>query len=399
MNLVLICGIVFPAATAAPTAANKPMAIPTVRSLETLRTLDATWTRDSRDIRLGLADPGDQAGPWRLLYCHTKLVAPPGATRHVPPDEPAVAGSRRLGPVRFAVAPAGRPSAELPMTRRIKVLRHLPTRHANDAERLYVASIPANRRGTWQVTVWFRNHRPIARGTFTVKADTVCPWRAFAKARPAADRGPGKPLIVVRTDSDSRMPSYPRLAPIWHLKAGEQFQPPHAALGKAGFLPGQLPPIGGYEPRYFGGKLQAVKIGAIALPLRLSLERDRFVIRSHVPMIDWPDETLLARWWVNGRPCVSQMAQLESVKEISRKLRDTKQIDVAFALPDDLGKLKVGTKVTLQVMVCNDRSEPLRGQRQRLLHATLIHRWPAPQPLLSNRLTFPVTQAMLPARP
>ena len=126
------------------------------------------------------------------------------------------------------------------------------------------------------------------------------------------------------------------------------------------------------------------------------------MIRSEVPVIDWPDETLLARWWVDGMPWVCQRAQQELRRELTdlaRQLRETKQLEVAFALPVCLGKLKVGTKVGLQVMHADDGFKPLWAQEAEVLHKTLTNRWPVRQPMLSNRLTFALTQKLLAARP
>ena len=367
--------------------------VPDIRSLDELRQLSAAAVQDEWDIRLGLADAGDDAGPWKLLFCHAKYIGPKDGLRRLrPPDGPR-GDARILGPVSYTVERVEpRPAAAERMLRKFAAAALGDT----DAERLYAAAIPAASKGTWRITVRGRDGKPIQSREFTVEGDRPCPWRAFACRDGSQPRDSEPAKWEVECVCRPVMPQYPETEPIWRLRAGEQFQAMRSLPGKVGFLPGRLPPWPQYEARYYDGKLRAVKIGEYPYPLALSLDGNGFVIRSESAMIDQPDELLLARWWVDGKPIVAQPAEEEAVpaREVARLVRHTREVRVRFALPEGLGEIKPGTKLTLQAMYCEGGYEPLaRGGLARL--RAMLSRWPAPQPLLSNRLTFAVTERML----
>ena len=361
--------------------------IPDVRSLDELRRLPPALVRDGWEVRLALADPGQDAGPWKLLYCHaTYLGAPDGRWRPLPTPERIAAGARLLGPVSYALEPAGARTTRLACP----PARTAGPRQEKDVERLYAAAIPAAFQGDWRLTVWSPKPQCIGERVFKVAADRTCAWRVFA-TRP--DRG----NAIVETTPRPAMPCYADAAPIWRRRGDEQTARHKPRPGRFGFLPGRLPPWPQYEDRYYGGKLRAVKLGEVPYPLELSLKDGWFVVRSHVPMIDWPEDVLLARWWVDGKLRRMRPPRRAAVvrKERARLVRYAREVKVAFALPRDLGKLQVGRKVSVQVMYAESEYEPLCPIPPLLMRAALA-RGPACPPLLSNKLTFALTKQMLP---
>jgi hypothetical protein len=383
MRCALAFGWLLSAALSA-SADEKRAQIPDVRSLDGLRRLRPALVLDGWEVRLALADPGPDAGPWKLLYCHaTYLGAPDGRWRPLPTPG-RTAGECVLGPISYALRPA------LTKETVCSLARMFDPRQEKDVERLYAAGIPTAFRGDWRLSVWSPKSKRIGERVFKVPADRPCAWRVFA-------RRPGRGKAIVETACRPAMPRYPARVPIWRRRGGEQTARHKPRPGGFGFLPGRLPPWPQYEARYYGGKLRAVKVGEFPYPLELSLKDGRFVVRANVPMIDWPEDMLLARWWADGKLLRTRPPRRPAVlrKQRARLVRQTRELRVAFALPRDLGKLRVGRKVTVQVMYAESEYEPLCPVRPRLLHAEPA-RSPACPPLLSNKLTFALTKEMLP---
>ena len=85
-------------------------------------------------------------------------------------------------------------------------------------------------------------------------------------------------------------------------------------------------------------------------------------------------------------------------KELEKHGGGTTRIGVDFVLPTSLGPLKPGDRVTLQVLhACGGyrRLMKKRGRAERAPHDILIPPDRVTVPLLSNKLEFVVTKAML----
>jgi len=378
---------------AALPAAGQVAKIPDVKSLDELRILDAATVLDTWDVRVGLVDPGAEAGPWRLLCCHLKYIGPPDGSRRLKLPSLTYVSGRLLGPVSYTVDPA---NAKIHHAAG-KVLRTLSTGGEKDTERLYVGAVPLALTGEWRLTVWSAGPRPIAMRVLKVPADRRCQWRVFARLDQRR-AGPGQPAIV-HFRGDPAMPVYPHFAPIWRSDGSRSVKTLTPLPGKIGFLPGRLPPWPQYEPRYYGHKLRAVAEGQYPYPLKLSLEAGSFVLRSEAPMVDRPEELLLARWWIDGKPVDAKPPSNADrlTRDLARQIRHVRQMKVGFRLPDDVRPLKPGTKVTVQVMYSQAGYNRVWRHRGRMLRAALPG-WPASQPMLSNHLTFPVDKKMLAGR-
>jgi hypothetical protein len=382
--------IVVRAASSPAETPAKPAEIPDVRSLSDLRTLSAAHVLEHWDIRLGLCDAGNEAGPWRLLYTHTKYIGPPDSPRRLAAPGVVPAGARAMACVSFTLER----SAERRRPAMARVRRSPPTARGKDDERLYAAALPAAYKGDWVVTVWSPKGKAIARRALRVAADETCAWRVFACRV-------GRQRYAVERVCRPAMPIYPSSRPIWTRPAGKQVEFLRAARGKVGFLPGRLPPWPGYEPRYFDGLLVARRKGEFRYPLRLTREGGDFVVRSRAAMIDWPGKLLLARWWVNGKPAASKPPRkaIEEARELPHQVRDVRELRVELAVPAGLGRLRAGDKLALQVMYTEGGYELVRppSPPQAMIRADGRHRWPAYQPMLSNRLEVVVTKAILDA--
>ena len=374
-------------AAAACPAADPPGKVPDVRTLEELRTLSAAVVLGDWDIRLALADAGDDAGPWRLLYCHTKYIGRPGGARWMPVPHRLRADARVLGPVSYFL---DRVEPRALSTALVIHKAARPARGERDTERLYAAAILTTSKGTLRLVVCGPDGKAIQQRKLTVAADRRCPWRVFALRLPPADRAPDGPACVVEAQPRPAVPIYPKAAPVWRLEDNTRFKALHPLKRKVGFLPGRLPPWPQYEPRYYGGKLLAIRIGHYPYPLKLSLAADRFVLRSELPMIDQPARLLLARWWLNGKAVTLAPKGRRQEEDLAERIRTTRRMEVGFgAIPADLGPLRPGAKLTLQVMYCRDGFDPIPRDFAVRMATVFSARYDC-QPMLSNRLTFPV---------
>jgi len=89
-GLVTMSGVVRAGAAAVPQIA-------TVRTLEELRQATPHRLTNGWAVRLGLGEPGAEAGPWKLLYC-------PGMTCQLPRTRVAAERLRSLASADAAVA-------------------------------------------------------------------------------------------------------------------------------------------------------------------------------------------------------------------------------------------------------------------------------------------------------
>ena len=142
--------------------------------------------------------------------------------------------------------------------------------------------------------------------------------------------------------------------------------------------------------------------GQIGAPptLKLSLEKEVFVIRSAATLIEQPEHYLLARWWVNGKLAAAKLddAREKFGRGLEPLIKGTRKMGVGFGLPASLGPLKAGDRVTLQVLYTPSRYQRITKNRwpdklARAMMDLLPDMVSLPQ--LSNKLEFVVTEAML----
>ncbi len=116
-----------------------------------------------------------------------------------------------------------------------------------------------------------------------------------------------------------------------------------------------------------------------------------------------PSDTLLARWWVNGRPVIPARSEKEEpvgMQQSSEGL--TREVRIAFGLPSALGALKAGDRVDLQVLYVPHGSRLVLtaagpdSMLVQMVQMAAMTEKPS-LPVLSNRMSFVITEALLPA--
>lgn len=386
--LLLLCSAACASEPREPNASVPEM--PDARSLAELRDLPVTVRCGNWAVRLAVADPGEDAGPWKLLCCHLtwigKADAPQGArpSRNLPP------GGRDIGPLTWSVERVRRYWVEEHIIRckGDDLLVRLAGRR--DAERLYIAAVPTAEEGHWRLVVWSPERKPLRRWDFRVDRARPCAWRTFAQ------RTDGNESAKAWRIRELTGPAMPRFSgderPVWRRLEGEAF----ASLPEAGkdMLPGLLPPSGGYGAQY---ALMADERPP-HWPLRLKLSGGKLLIESNFDLGQELDEELLARWWVNGVPVApAQREPLQEERQAMQEIDGPCRREVEFALPGFLGTLRAGDKVELQLLYCPGGSEEFRqyGSRMRRMKELRDASRRPNEPVLSNRLRFDVTAAML----
>lgn len=335
---------------------------PGIADVETLAELAACEPHDvggGWTVRLGYADPGDEAVPWVTLYC---LGDDSGAAARVErADGPGELGDP-LGPVYYAWAPKG------------TVVRHIERlKRVRRAGRwLFCVTLQPVAGATMTLTVRDAGGRVLRARDFKPRAEAGPPWRWHTFARHGRGARDAEVEMVVADGAVAARPVY-----------GDLFFPPEAVDADA-----PPPPLPGATA---AGEADGIK---------LSLEGAAFVLAARRPMsAQMPEHLLLARWWVNGEPVAPPSAERGAAQAQQRQAKadESEEFKVGFGLPDHLGKLKAGDRVALQVLYSADGYERVNQaaaastqQMQRL------ERWGrAARPLLSNRLEFELTEALL----
>jgi hypothetical protein len=363
LSLALICLVCIPVLAAET--------IPDIRTLADLRRLPTTRTADGWDVRVGLADPGDDAGPYKLIYClgerKTKL------------ETQSVSGGAWLGPLGVEVV-ANRAAKELRNRDRVKM--QLPI-HSQDGAQLFCQALPFG----WlddrvvQVssgqTVLFE--RQLAKSEHRPRY-----WTTFIESAKRLNRNDAQWIV----DPDP-LTKCPESAGFENLLAVDQLtgpttreRPPENAT-----LPGGTDLAPAWQAFYF----PRIKSAA---PLTLSLKDDLFVILDNdLGTSGPPSEHFLARWWVNDQPIAIDdkgIRRMLWMQEVQKK----GPISIAFGLPKFLGQLKNSDRVGVQLLYANELQDIPTSTEvahiQRLAQATRI-----PIPIISNRLNFTIDEHLL----
>jgi len=357
-----------------------------VRTLDDLRNAPKVVFNEDWDAHFGLADSGADGGPWGLVYCLITARA-----EAVPAALPAgkSMGGNRLGPFRYRCDP---------FEDRIMAAAEdskVPAKPAEAKEWLFCNMVPL----TYHLRIWTGDENVVASRQIEVKEPRACYWQTFARIDRYEDEQKETRFREVPTVKPwAAAPAFDgrvNLLPAGDLKL------PHSDAGKEkeNQLPGGLPLLGGWDT------LLAAKpaVGAVSpLGLKLSLAGDRLLIQSTgCQMLDWPDQCVLARWWVNGSPLVPKRNPRLISHAESRQIIETNESIILFTLPEWLGALRPGDKVGLQVLYSPDEHELVSDPPFEMDHmmSRIQGRGYATVPLLSNRIDFDVTAEMLAKRP
>jgi len=380
----------------------KPARIPAVNSLVALREVPPAWTIGDWELRLGLAEGGPEAGPWKLLYCHCRYVGKDAGGRgHISKTDRRYSGAAWLGPLSVTLE-----GADWSAQRSVEQFKTIDSAGRPDTERLYVHFLEAWQKGDWVARVWSPKLKLIAESRFSVAQPLRWPWMRAVGGQVVDELAEeGKKGYPLRSGPEPRKPEMDR-EPVWSARSDRQVKLPKPIKGKAGYLPGALPPGPMWDPAAYGGKPPALRERAVAYPLKAFLEGKTIVLQAGAALLTEPDENVLLRWWVNGKAVGVDVAKLPQVIEKSLRAAarmPVKQLRFAISLPRYLGPLAAGDRVEVQFLYCDSGTErvfsrPAAGHA--LEKAVLLRDPPAPRgPLLSNRAAFRVTRELLDARP
>ena len=307
--------------------------------------------------------------------------------------------TRSLGPVCYRLRPGGDKKLMEKMEADLAVERD-QVLAAAPREGIYCGVVPTAWKGKFRLEVVTQDGKLLAERLVTVDKPASHCWWTFARV--AHRRREGEPMCVVVRRSVPAWPAFQEFRAIWPPEDREvKFvgDPP---------LPGRIP-MGFDWLRYYAGRIgRAVREGEVPCGLALSLEKGVFVVKCEAKMRRDPDHRLLARWWVNGKSVTwtkPRDALLDDIMR-ARAVSYGKEMTVGFGLPARLGDLKVGDKVALQVLYTpgkhqwfHNPNEMVFGRAlQKLAVMTAGSHEAVHVPMLSNRIEFEVTEAMLDQR-
>jgi hypothetical protein len=251
-------------------------------------------------------------------------------------------------------------------------------------EALFCQIVPLLRKGTCVVDVLEPQGRVLFRRRVVVEEPRTCYWQTFAELR--RDEGRAAASLV-----DSPAAASPRYGGMTSLLR-EEIVKPEGGAGAAKVPQNRLPGAIPLDPRWkaLGG-------------LQLSTSEGRFVIRSVGPKLyPRPERHVLARWWVNDKPVVpprrgdGKLQQQQQAEQVVH----AQEMSVPAHLPADLGDLKAGDKVGLQVLYVPGGLDllPKDAGRTLMQHAMQPGKDAVVVPLMSNRLEIAVTEELMRAR-
>jgi hypothetical protein len=389
-TVLMICGLLANATFGEPSVrvATTLPAVTAVTSLAELRALPPAEVH-GWEVRVGIADGGRDAGPWKVLYC---LAKPTEGTNGLTPgtiDE--------LGPltVDFGLASEGGSFIE-----KLKDQSASANRTIHKGDSLFARIIPLASKGAWELTVSSPRpteprgpggSAPLFRTRFDIGQDVPLFWQQFATLERYQDeRNDTRFRCIAAARPYAAFPQIDggaNLLPAGRPITAPGIEGPH----KQNRLPCGLPLLGGWAEA-ITGKIDPKVIDVP--PLTLSLVDGWFIVQSRGPdLIDWADQRLLARWWVNGEPMPAPLSDAPALKQ-ARMLHSTAQMGVRFGLPATLGSVKPGDRVAMQVVYSPRDIEPACRQRQQQAQSQAILGQAACL-LPSNRIEFVVTDSML----
>jgi hypothetical protein len=366
-----------------------------VKTLEDLRAVKPIRLASDWEVRLGISDGGEAAESWRLFYCFAKYVGKErgqSVRMEVPPSLSRRCGRLSpLGPVHYAVVWGRGKEFEGHFGGATHV-------YATPREALFCGLAPVRWHGVCRLLVFEQRKEPEARLIAERRFDNLlhppASWALLAKP----ERGNGQEVhrFKVRPHYFAAWPKYDGCEPVLDLTAWKT-PPPRGGTP----LPGKLP-MGAFWLKHALPKGAEATEGKPSRALKLSLEKDRLVIRSPVRMISDPGHHLLGRWRVNGRsPRLLPTADLKA--QGLKSGLPTRETHVILALPQYLGDLKPGDRAALEVLYTPRRFQLVRRPGHEAIEVLdILERLPEVEvvrvPMLSNRIEFVVTQQMLDAR-
>ncbi len=338
--------------------------LPTISTLAELRAQSPTHLQTGWDVRVGIADPGKDAGPFILIYADVQSKSPTELPHNRDPHE-------WLGPL-FVRTQWDDVRAEV---QQVKAERKI-------SDGLYAIAIPT-RKGTCQITV-DDGIKTLWEEKKTFSEVSPSPWQPFVGLSEIK-----VPAVHASDQSWAVIPKFLGDQPLLALGDFAAKQSDADALFNKS-LPLVMPLQPDWLPPVLG-----IKAGTP--PLLLALDHDQFIlVATGRQMLDWPDKILLARWWVNDKATFPEIGDYK-LNEMLRKISETGTFNVAFSYPESL-HAKAGDVLALQILYNpNGYEQVVNGPSTPSREAIDIVRNPA-MPMLSNRLEFKLTKDLLAAR-
>lgn len=362
-------------------------AVPELAAVRTMGELEAAAAHRLPSgwvVRLGLGEPGELAGPWKLLYCHATYEGGGDPSFRINGELHA----QILGQVFYTVTDPKR-------GRRRAIARKAFVVAAPQRTALYCVIVPMAWSGAYRVRVLSPKGKVLAERIVRVERPRPCHWAQFATSRegPAKE---GEAAWLPRREAWAAVPAFGESASMLafdrRLEAGA---PPKHKQPLPGIVPLEPP----WAWRMLGNRIAERRQGEPLCQLLLAREGAAYVVRGALPMLAWPDITLLARWWVNGKAVVPPRSDEHEMIQLGRVARFATEMKVALGFPAFLGELNPGDRVGLQVLYSPGTIQQLprtRAAEGEMLKAMAnLRRDAAPMPLLSNRLDLTLTDAML----
>ena len=355
-------------------------------------------------VRVGVAGPGPDGGAWMNAYCLLEFT---GGKESIVEHE--WLGDRRrvtnipwedlVGPVQLVVSD---PDARLLPVLETRSMVEYSEIELRDRYFLFIKSFPVAWEGRYHIEFKALSGcvlserilevvKPAAHGWTRM---ALPPWRG--KDGQAFVRPTAHAAYPVLKGDDPAFHSYGkgrgwRFSPRGSFE-GREFEAHR--LGKREPLPGRLPGSEGWTPLE---PPQPLLTGTDARHFELELRREgNLVVVSSEPcgieMVDWPEEHLLVRWWVNGKLFEPPLSDSGGLLESSRQVTMTRRIEIRMdKVPEYLGELCDHDKVAMQVMYAPE-CRVLPKSRGMLAPLLANYADEFPLPLLSNVLEIRVEE-------
>lgn len=378
--------------------------LPIVESIDDLEGSPAYQISDDWQVRLGIAESGPAGGMWMNAYC---LLEYTGGKEWVVEYEWLGKGRRvanipwedLVGPVKLVVSD---PDSRLLSVLQDRSMVEYSEIELRDRHFLFIKSFPVAWRGRYHIEFKALSGCLLAERILDVEKPAAHGWTRMAlpawrgKYGQAFFRPTAHAAYPVLNGDIPAFHSYGKGRGWRSSQSGRLEGRVYEAhrLGRREPLPGQLPGSEGWTPLEPPQPLRTgPDIRHFALELRM--EGNVVVVSSEpcgIEMVDWPDEHLLVRWWVNGKLFEPPPSDSYEILQSSRQVTMAKRMEIRMdKIPTYLGELCENDKVAMQVMYASECRAMLktRGILDPLL-ANFAGEFPLP--LLSNVLEIPLEE-------
>jgi hypothetical protein len=199
--------------------AEEPPPLVEIKSFDELEAVRPVRVAGEWDVRLGLADSSEDAGPWKLVWCLAEYVGKEMPTLRGLPS--GIDGSEQLGPVLMRISDPDRvDQAALSLEGRLSVSRLLAAKKVLLAKAIVVAA-----KGRYCVDVFVHDgaaERVIASQTIGIAVPRICYWHEFGRRRDDALDGELKWTTL--PNPMAAMPSFGGFEPVYEFGRNKELR-------------------------------------------------------------------------------------------------------------------------------------------------------------------------------